>query len=178
MQKILSLINSKESNYITLIVNFIMFIICVKQIFIAGKESTLIDLNTIMMLPFVYCYSIFITMFLPMVTSKDVTIKIIGVLIISGILLTQFPIIDKGGLSLLTIPVIMSLVEIFRNADSAFNQLVMLVVTMMLMFIALFIVDIFKIEQKHTIMYASLYFLFLCYRDFRTIRKLKNLGAI
>lgn len=174
MKKIRNFINSMQSNYVTSFTNIILFLICFKQIFSVGKEAALLDLNNIFILPIVYAYSVLIAFFLPFISSKDIVIKIVGILIILGILLTQIQIIRYGGLQVLTIPVLMSLIEVLRNSDSAFNQLIMLVITMLLMFVALFIVRIFNIDPKHEIVYACLYFLYLCYKDYTSIKKHKN----
>lgn len=172
MKRLLNIVNSKESRYILLFVNFVLFSISFKQIFWEGKEAVLLQLNSILLLPFVYAYSIIIIFFIVFTYQKkgSVVFKIFGILCVLGIIISPIKLIEKGSFEIFTLPIFLALIEIFRNSDTFNKQLTMLIVTFSMLFISSLIAKIFGIEKKQWCVYAGLYYFYLAYKEYISIK--------
>lgn len=172
MRRLLSIINSKESSYILLSVNLILFAISFKQLFWEGKEAIVLELNHILLLPFIYAYSTIIIFFMVFTFQKksSIFLKIFGLLCIVGIMMSPIKLLEKGGFEIFTLPIFLALLEVFRNSDAFNKQLLMLIVTFLFLFISALIAKIFDIETKQWCVYAVLYYLYIACKEYMLLK--------
>lgn len=172
MKKLINIINSKAGRYILLFIYILLFSISTKQIFWVGKEAVLVQLESILLLPFVYAYSIIIIFFIVFTYQKkgSIFLKTFGTLCVLGIMVSQIKLIEKGGFEIFTLPISLALIDIIRNSDAFNKQLTMLIITFLMLFVASLIAKLFGISKKQWYIYAGLYYLYLAYKEYTSIK--------
>lgn len=171
MKRIIYILNSSESRYFILALNALLFLISFKQIFWEGKEAVLIQLSSIIMLPFVYALSLMIVFLIVLIyQKKNLLSRIFGILGVILIMIPQIILIEKGVFEILTLPIFLALIEIFRSSDALKKQTVMLVVTFSLLFISSAVARIVGLEKKQWIVYAVLYYFYTTYKEYRLLK--------